>query len=853
MICKRRLGLLVTIVAAAVACGAHGTLCAAMPDSNMVSRGTDEGRIEIQVNEPDRDGIDDDHIGLGVFTPCKIRVTGSPEEPEENLAVVLKSYARPLWFFVDGVIRPDQIPLELPKNGEWKDFVIWGDETSALKNDIEIRVYSGSDLKAKEDLSVVAVNISADLDRDGSLDGDDEDAEYYSPGLLVVLNDDDDGGSGTLDKDDPPTTNSYEGDLCEIRLSGVPPDLDVGRVVLSAPVGASKVRIWADPHKGTGKLLMDTTDSDLSNDTCTWTLGPSLKLGAIPSAVYVEGIEASGAGDVVLDLRYENTPGASGHVDLLRASVFRMNVAMDGDRDGYIDFDNAADGKYLFWVNDDRDEEVFHALTGKWHEDDKEAGDPDCDDDLVGHSEQVPENGCRRDLEDFTRLRVFVDAIIADMSDVSYHLKGPSVNLFEAVSGTSHYLHHQSVADLQKEKTKLLTVGSAEVDLDSQYLVGGEASSFLVEGKSAGTDDLKLIVKIDGNVLCERSVKLDLRGISAFYEEYVVSLATEGEDEVNDASTLSSASTYAPENDEYVLFVHGWNMPDWEKKRFAETMFKRLWWRGYKGRFGLFNWPTMVLPEWLVTNYGRSELRAWRSAKALQARIENLDTLYPGQVRVLAHSMGNIVVGEALLQCSGTVVKRYLAAQAAVPGNCYDSAVPDYWSDYTTPDVYGHYFSGTGSPNPYFGGVSGKAACLARYYNADDWALGWWRWPNNQRKPHGSSGYHYESAITSYDPYPSGSDRFWRDPWGPTGERTLVFPMDRYEIFARCAESRALPLGQIVPTPEHPVVAGFTTERDLTDLGYDGAHYSHSKQFRSNIVDEWQFWGLAAEDLDVTW
>ena len=30
----------------------------------------------------------------------------------------------------------------------------------------------------------------------------------------------------------------------------------------------------------------------------------------------------------------------------------------------------------------------------------------------------------------------------------------------------------------------------------------------------------------------------------------------------------------------------------WEKDRFAETAFKRLYWQGYQGRFGEFRWPT---------------------------------------------------------------------------------------------------------------------------------------------------------------------------------------------------------------------------------------------------------------------
>ena len=45
-------------------------------------------------------------------------------------------------------------------------------------------------------------------------------------------------------------------------------------------------------------------------------------------------------------------------------------------------------------------------------------------------------------------------------------------------------------------------------------------------------------------------------------------------------------------NTPYILHVHGYNMALWEKDHFGETEFKRLYWQGYQGRFGVFRWPT---------------------------------------------------------------------------------------------------------------------------------------------------------------------------------------------------------------------------------------------------------------------
>jgi len=38
----------------------------------------------------------------------------------------------------------------------------------------------------------------------------------------------------------------------------------------------------------------------------------------------------------------------------------------------------------------------------------------------------------------------------------------------------------------------------------------------------------------------------------------------------------------------------------------------------------------------------------------------------------------------------------------------------------------------------------------------------------------------------------------------------------------------------------------------IEDFGYDWHHYSHSKQFRSNIVDETLFWRQVADDFGLT-
>ncbi len=78
-------------------------------------------------------------------------------------------------------------------------------------------------------------------------------------------------------------------------------------------------------------------------------------------------------------------------------------------------------------------------------------------------------------------------------------------------------------------------------------------------------------------------------------------------------------------------------------------------------------------------NYDGSENTAWLSAIGLLNKLNDLNSQYSGHVYVLAHSMGNVVTGEALRLAaqsgSGQIVNTYVASQAAIPAHVYDATV----------------------------------------------------------------------------------------------------------------------------------------------------------------------------------
>lgn len=205
--------------------------------------------------------------------------------------------------------------------------------------------------------------------------------------------------------------------------------------------------------------------------------------------------------------------------------------------------------------------------------------------------------------------------------------------------------------------------------------------------------------------------------------------------------------------------------------------------------------------------------------------------------------MGNVVTGEALHQLTSSIVHTYIASQAAISAHCYDNSITNYWNGFNTPNVYGHYTLGKSPDASYLASNPSKAGKLVQYFNAKDWALGWWE-TDNQMKP--DLNYDYHEGDADVDSYAPGlGDRFYYDSVLPYDERTLTFPADRFEIFARCAESRSQALGRVSS------VSGFSRCQNLEDYGYDHQHYSHSRQFRSNIVDEWPYWAAVKTDFNL--
>jgi pimeloyl-ACP methyl ester carboxylesterase len=592
-----------------------------------------------------------------------------------------------------------------------------------------------------------------------------------------------------------------------------------------------------------------------------------------------------------------------------------LSLALDLNNDGIMDLSfsgpdtTSVNRPFLFWIDNNFDRFTTDSDDGVQYDDDVSITSQDAKSLYTGKA--TPDYdyrdgaghrviSCERDLQDFTRLWVCgitsnllatlpagstITLSWADIWDgAEYTQSGnPTIDLFAAADadGGMGYLTNSSTAGSQIDSLYCPYIGrlgpGSSLQLNASTFANHWAGNhFIWCGVSSGTGGLNLtIADGSGNVLGQTTAYIQIVDIKQMYERWSVG------DRPNYAPTNVAQcvgedlpSPYIPfrytppqdTNTPYILFVHGWNMTTEDKDRFAEAAFKRLYWQGYHGRFGVFRWPTeygftgtllQLATSSAKDNFDRSEYTAWRSATGLLNKLNDLNAEYPGHVYLLAHSMGNVVAGEALrLAGNSRVVNTYVASQAAVSAHTYDTNIANYSFNYppwrsqaVTPNIYGNWLSGN------YGGGAGR---VVNFYNTNDYALQRSVWQLNQLlKPdqavamNGLWDYSYLGPANDPPPW----NHFEKS--ATLGFTIIDFDIvnvltNRYEVMGLSAESWTTALGA---TPSVGNVGGniylgrITNPRiwlpDPTGNNY-AAHFWHSAEFRG---DYWQLQGYWSELL----
>lgn len=601
-----------------------------------------------------------------------------------------------------------------------------------------------------------------------------------------------------------------------------------------------------------------------------------------------------------------------------------VQISVDADRNGTIDIASESsevtspDKPFRFWINDDDDEILDSSarvpfigqLTPPiYTEIEQDDADVINESQQNWHSDVIT---CERDLEDFFPLLLsnsgLADALRKGDIKLGFEWSNvlcgsPAFKMFPAadnIAGSSQ-LFNALAANYQIKWHDGFRFGIAIQDARSDTAPFGEDHSMvqvgetfilptwvfenlsdkrflLLEGCSAGTGKLKVVIYDRNNQPIGEGpgIWFDLKSPSEFCHRWSCgdgdstppgNVDLNGDNRYGHLPTL--ADTLPEEERDLILYVHGYNMQEYEKRTWIETTYKRLWHLGYRGHVGGFTWPTAQE----FTKFANSEVIAWQAGDQLKQLL--IDLRNRGyRVHLLAHSLGNVVACEALRQWreegnSMTLVDTYIASQAAISAGVYNAdspRMPDYDKSPLTglarspmpPDIYGRYWESSddqlrpslwASENASYGNkpfMQPAAGIWANFFNRNDYALSGFYETGNRLKPAKLASFITGSLTNQYD-Y-SDAEGFSKEfgtivpgippTWLRLSSESLRFPEDRYEIFSYGAPSWSLALGTI------PTGGVFTSFTNLATPPYSfgSEHRWHSGQFRSFNAARYQYW-----------
>ena len=519
------------------------------------------------------------------------------------------------------------------------------------------------------------------------------------------------------------------------------PDLAKGRIQitgrrdgqLKVTYPEAKLRIYRT-DRGSPEYLAPGTEIAAKQDT------------DIP--ILLEGIDPGGS-DGSCRITVEFTPdGASASsnskaTDVVKVTVVDLTLQVDRNRDGTPSGTGTdvtdKDHPFTFWYNNDSDNEAS----------DEQPGTPDYLQAKIANL---------RDLEDFQRMRLVVrgaDALLKD-GKVGAGLRwmpgathNPVIACFrnDDVAGSPRYLKEEATAESTLAQAERIgeVKDQAATAVAKTYLKddnGAQVASMLWDCNGEGDrpanpegtttapcaeGQLAVALLIGTRVVAiNRHLSLRLGDMRNFYEHWTAGDGyTEGngvlpvlsavfpepkvekaKDSPINLATDQPVGLWDPKRIELVgtksavVFVHGYRMRTWERRSYAETMYKRMYWQQFNGKFVLLSWPTEFWTSSTVgglfspQNYDRSEFTARRCGYAMFDKIENMKSdLNAGSLILTAHSMGNVVLSEALRRAQAPIADVYLAFQSAEAAGAYKVDAPKkvlegFWYQFANPGPY---------------------------------------------------------------------------------------------------------------------------------------------------------------------
>jgi predicted esterase len=529
---------------------------------------------------------------------------------------------------------------------------------------------------------------------------------------------------------------------------------------------------------------------------------------------------ASEPGKVILKTKAD--PDQGGSQGPCPVYAFSMNV--DANHDGTMDLtysgpDTTSDTTPMkFWVNNDNDG------TGVG-QDGKVFGNNPAPDYTYGQIRS------QRNLEDFARLWICgVPSLPASQGytvtlSCSNAIGSPTINLYLAESGggIGYLTNSTSAQNLISSPQNNYDAGIISPTSSYTFPGGffdGSKKYFVFEGARIGSGQFSLAISQNGNVIAQSSVWIELHDVKDFFEQNVIQDSMSGA-KSNWTSYVEmvqpAISSALGDDQNLIVLVHGINVRPWDCINDAGTVFKRLYWAGFQGKFAEVQWPCNLLTPlpspFTPAVFNDSELQGYKASTALTTCLNGLKNRFPNyRLNILAHSQGNAVVSEAIKR-GFTSFDTYILTQGALPASAYDvNATND-------PDLLGLSPSPELQPMGYRGIYTNSnfAGRIVNFYNPNDPVLDWWVTDQIALKPSvyfSGTTYFYDGTNSYYDPIFS--------------PKYLV--TDPEESRAEVSRSRSLPIGQSGPASAHGVI------KSAVDLH---ASYGFDRAFPDDHSAQW--------------
>jgi hypothetical protein len=563
-----------------------------------------------------------------------------------------------------------------------------------------------------------------------------------------------------------------------------------------------------------------------------------------------------------------------------------IKLQLDVNHDGVMDLghagpDNTSQARpALMWLNNDHDEPA-------------NTNQPDRDLNPWGNPPKYPPDysygqiRCSRNLEDFARLWICGVPTLPTNQNYSVQLAwsqissgAPALRLYWAseTNGGIGYLTNTATAAQQiaEHNTPIGEISpTTTLTLPANVFSNGFTKYFLYEAGGAGSGQLTLIISQGGtNILAQTSAWFDFHDITDLYEQVLVTNVLQSWPDMVQTNLTSTFQvlSYAKANTgnakQSAVFIHGWRMTVFDWYTFSETMFKRLWWQGYQGRFAALRWPTRSadteLFDWFAyLTYNRSEHIAFESGTGAAAYLNGLRSRLPDYtISGCAHSMGGIVTIETLKELAAAgrqPVDNWVLMQAAVPAQCFDPSVTNFQTFLDaealapTPNTYLNYAASITNALRLGGRIS-------NFFNTNDFALA--TWEANQffynanllgygvttMKPNAFFGYSSDGTTSTLSTN-AWNQSFLSTIYGgyyPNGPTRVV--TNGLELMPFVARPRTLAVG------EQAGVRGQIQGADLdlgVQLGFTGSPSDHSGQFNRNVQEPqvWPFYSQLRTNL----